>query len=199
MSLFRANSRSCKILSVAVCLLTSSVGMTIPTVGQAQVYRGRAHPGGWVGRPAVRPHLGGYRAAYRAAPAFRSYRGGYRVAYRPGRGYYAPAYRAGYYPYARPVYRAGYYRYARPAFGYGYGYGYPYYYGGYYPRPYYDNGGAVVAGLIGGLALGAIAGAAARQTYRPATYGPAGRCFYERRRIVTRNGNVVMRRVRSCY
>jgi hypothetical protein len=57
----------------------------------------------------------------------------------------------------------------------------------------------VVAGLIGGLALGAIASAAARPAYRPATYRSYDNCFFERRRVVTRSGNAVIRRVRTCY
>jgi len=69
-----------------------------------------------------------------------------------------------------------------------YRYGYPY---GYYRRPSY-NGGAVAAGVIGGLALGAIASAAANPYYGP-------RCVYEPRRVVNAYGRVVVRRIRACY
>jgi hypothetical protein len=83
------------------------------------------------------------------------------------------------------------------------------YYGGYpaygYRRGYgYYNGGAVAAGLVGGLALGAIAGAASNPYYygpgyyRPAYYAP-GRCVVERRRVVNRYGRVVFQRIRTCY
>ena len=103
------------------------------------------------------------RPGFAARPLYRPIYGG---AYRPWRGAYYPG-----------VYRRAYYGsalwggYGYP-YGYGYGYGYPYYGG------YYDNGGAVVAGLIGGLALGAIANAATHPVYRT-----AGDCFYERRQV----------------
>lgn len=100
------------------------------------------------------------------------------------------------------------------AYGYRGGYGYrPAYYGGRYygGYPYYGyrrgyyNGGAVAAGLVGGLALGAIAGAAGNPYYgygpgyyRPAYYAP-GSCVVERRRVVNRYGRVVFQRVRTCY
>jgi hypothetical protein len=190
MSRSRTKNFSLKALAVFASLLMAAPAITIPTAAQARAYYGGPGWGGrggrgFVARPAFRPAFGGYR------PAF----GGYRQAYRPWRGAYAPVYRGGYYPYARPIYRRAYY--SRPAYwgGYGYGSGYPYY-GGYY-RSYDDGGGALAAGLIGGLALGAIANAAARPaTYRQASYG---NCFYERRRVVLRNGHAVVRRVRSCY
>ena len=114
-------------------------------------------------------------------------------------------------PNSRPHFRAGWgyrpYAFApRPSYG-------PRFYGGYRsvyygPRRYYgypyrsyrrSNGGAVVAGLIGGLALGPIASAAANPYYyAPAYYAPP-RCFFERRRIVTPYGRVVVRRVQTCY
>jgi hypothetical protein len=118
-----------------------------------------------------------------------------------------------YYGYGRPGYFGGYYGprygwghgggYWGPRYGWGYrtaSWGRPYY--GYYPYGYYrsyDNGGAVVAGLIGGLALGAIANAATRPAYYRTAYPAYNNCFFERRRIVTRSGVVVVRRVRSCY
>ena len=113
-------------------------------------------------------------------------------------------------PYWGPHYRGGWgyrpYAYAPRAY-----YG-PRYYGGYrsvyygprryygYPYRYYrrSNGGALAAGLIGGLALGAIASAAANPYYAPAYYAPP-RCFFEHRRIVTPYGRVIVRRIQTCY
>jgi hypothetical protein len=124
----------------------------------------------------------GYRGyGYRQAAVFPGYGSAYRRS-----GYY-PGYGYGYgYPYSNSVYGYGYpYR----SYDYGYGYGYPYY-------RRYDNGGAVAAGLIGGLALGAIAANAARPVYyqRP-VYSD---CWFERRRIVNRYGRANIRRVRVC-
>lgn len=104
--------------------------------------------------------------------------------------YYGGGY-GGYY--ARPV-ATGYY-----GRGYGYGYGHPYRYG--YRR--YNNGGAVAAGVIGGLALGALAANAARPAYYggyPAyrTVGYAPGCYVTRERRVNRFGELVVRRVRVC-
>src|SRR5918997_3319488 len=76
---------------------------------------------------------GGWRGGYYSP----RYGGGWRG------GYYGPRYGGGW--------RGGYYG---PRYGWGYPYRYGYYRG-------YDGGGAVAAGLIGGLALGAIASAAA--------------------------------------
>jgi hypothetical protein len=81
--------------------------------------------------------------------------------------------------------------------GYGYGHGY---------RPYY-GGGAVAAGLVGGLALGALAARPAYGYapvgyyggYAPVGYGYGGECFIERRRTVDPWGRVIVRRVRTCY
>jgi len=95
-----------------------------------------------------------------------------RGAYGPGYGYYGR--------------RGGYY--GAGSYGPRYRHGYPY---GYYRRPYY-NGGAVAAGVIGGLALGAIASAAANPYY-------GHRCVYEPRRVVNAYGRVVVRRIRTCY
>jgi hypothetical protein len=97
------------------------------------------------------------------------------------------------------------------------------YYGGhhgYYGRRYRNNGGAVAAGLIGGLALGALAtssynyGYGGYGGYAPVTYGygyaPArsygyapvsygyGDCFIERRVRVNRFGERVIRDVQVC-
>lgn len=114
-------------------------------------------------------------------------------AYRP----YARSYRGA--RYYRPRYYAGR-RYYRPAY-----YGYRRY--GYNPYPYYYrrgyDGGAVVAGLIGGLTLGTIAGAVTNPYYygpgyyRPAYFAP--RCVIERRRVVNRYGRRVWQRIQVCY
>ncbi len=109
---------------------------------------------------------------------------------------------------------------AQVYFGTGY-YGGPYYgsgwggyYGGYrpvgyYPRhayyggnPYYyrrrSNTGAVAAGLIGGLALGAIAASAARPAYYYPAAPVATACWVERRRGYDRWGRLVVTRTRVC-
>lgn len=130
------------------------------------------YPGGYGHRG-----WGGPAYGYRAGPRW-GYGPGYRPAYRPA---FGPRYGYGYGP--RP-YWGGY----RPGY-YGYGYGNPY---GYYRS--YDNSGAVVAGLIGGLALGAIANAP--RTYRPVAYQP--HCWYQPRRVVNRYGALVVRQVRTC-
>jgi len=70
----------------------------------------------------------------------------------------------------------------------------PAYWGGYRYRPYY-GGGAVAAGLVGGLALGALATAPyygygypyRRAYYAPVAYG--GDCWVERRVRINRFAN----------
>ncbi|MXQ11921.1 hypothetical protein [Microvirga makkahensis] len=112
-----------------------------------------------------------------------------------GARYYGPGPRvyrgARYYGYRDRGYRRAYY--GRRYYG-----GYPY---RYYRRGY---GGAVVAGLLGGLALGAIAnpyyygyGPAYYPSYQPAYFGSY--CVIERRRVVNRYGRLVLRRVEVCY
>lgn len=76
------------------------------------------------------------------------------------------------------------------------------YYGHHYG--YRPNTGAVAAGVIGGLALGALAA----QSYRAPAYAPVGyygrpvaygrRCFVERRVRINRFGERVVRHVRIC-
>ena len=77
----------------------------------------------------------------------------------------------------------------------GYGYRYRPYYGRYY-RPNY--GGAVAAGLVGGLALGALAASAPRPAYYydEPVYG--GACYVTRQRFVDPYGRLVVRRTRVC-
>jgi hypothetical protein len=124
---------------------------------------------------------------YYGQPAFRGAAvGGYRGGYRGG--YYGGGYRGGY---RGAYYGPGRYGYRRGWRG--------------------DAGGAVAAGLIGGLALGAIASApyygapAPADGYSPAYYGGAhyGRayrdCHLERRVRYNRFGERIVRRVRVCY
>ena len=138
--------------------------------------------------PAVAETDRDYYFSNRAAPEFRSRAYGPR--FYGGRYYGSRAYDRGYY--GRRYYRPAYY--GRRYYG-----GYPYRY--YYRRGY--DGGAAVAGLIGGLAIGTIAGAVTSPFYygspyyRPAYYAP--RCVYERRRVINRYGRPVLRRVQVCY
>jgi hypothetical protein len=135
-----------------------------------------------------------YFSRYRAGQEFGSRAYGPRYSYGPryygGRYYGLRAYERG--SYGRRYYRPAYY--GRRYYG-----GYPYRY--YYRRGY--DGGAAVAGLIGGLAIGTIAGALTSPFYygapyyRPAYYAP--RCVYERRRVINRYGRPVFRRVQVCY
>ena len=75
--------------------------------------------------------------------------------------------------------------------------------GGYRYRPYY-GGGAVAAGLVGGLALGALATAPyygygypyRRAYYAPVAYGCD--CWVERRVRINRFGERIVRRVQIC-
>ena len=72
------------------------------------------------------------------------------------------------------------------------------------------DGGAIAAGIIGGTALGIMAGAAAAGAAPPpppppyyapgpAYYAPGPRCWFERRRIWDDDGDgYVVRRVRVC-
>jgi hypothetical protein len=96
-------------------------------------------------------------------------------------------------------YYGGHYGGYRPVRYYGDRYAYrpARYYGG-YPYGYRrSNGGAVAAGLIGGLALGALAATAARPAYYyPTTY--AAPCYIERRRVYDRYGRIVVQRVQVC-
>jgi hypothetical protein len=70
------------------------------------------------------------------------------------------------------------------------------------------NGGAVAAGVVGGLAAGAIIGSAANRNYyggpayvdQPAyAVGPGyGGCHTERQEFQDRYGNLRVRRIRVC-
>lgn len=72
------------------------------------------------------------------------------------------------------------------------------------------DGGAIAAGIIGGLALGGLAAAAAAQAqpryaypypaygYRRVYYAPVRDCWIQRRRARDDFGNVYYRRVRVC-
>lgn len=127
---------------------------------------------------------GGFVGGYRGG--FGGYRGGYVASPR----YYGGGYRNYGYGYGGG-YRAVGYR------NYGYGYGY---------RPRYrNNGGAIAAGLIGGLALGAIASNSYNYGYAPSygygyapvSYGYGG-CTIERRVRINRFGERVIRDVQVC-
>lgn len=132
-----------------------------------------------------------------AAPAEAQYRRGWG-----GPGFAGPGYAGR--GYAGPRYNRGYY-------------------GGYYGRRN-NAGGAIAAGIIGGLALGALAASAtpsygyapgyyapppqryyARPAYRPAYAGwdayddGWGQCRIVRRRVVDNWGYVRVRPVRVCY
>ena len=77
------------------------------------------------------------------------------------------------------------------------GYG-PYARYGYYRRPNY--GGALAAGVVGGLALGALA--ASRPVYAYPAYGPTivygPDCHFARRTYHDAWGNAVVRRIQIC-
>ena len=93
-----------------------------------------------------------------------------------------------------PYYGRGYWGGPRPGGWYPRGA----YYGGY---PYYrrrSNAGAVAAGVVGGLALGAIAANAARPAYYYPAPAVASSCWTERRRGYDRFGRLVISRVQVC-
>jgi hypothetical protein len=130
--------------------------------------------------------------------------GPYGVGWYGSHGYFAPSRHARYGGYYPGYYGAGYGApYGYPGYGsydsgyYG-GYGYaPAYYGGYgyYPGYYYrrrrhDSGAALAAGLIGGMALGAILASSAARA--------APRCYVAPRRVMNASGNTYIRRVRVC-
>jgi hypothetical protein len=89
---------------------------------------------------------------------------------------YRHGYYGGHYPSA---YHGGYY----PSYGYGHPYGYPVY------RKRRSNKGAIVAALIGGMALGAIL-ASTQRSY--------GRSCVVNQRAYTSHGRPYLRRVRVC-
>ena len=74
------------------------------------------------------------------------------------------------------------------------------------PQPAFArNGGAIAAGVIGGLAVGAIIGSQANQGYYggpgyyQSGYQPSYRdCHTERQQVEDGYGNVRLRRVRVC-
>ncbi|HEX8664920.1 MAG TPA: hypothetical protein VF744_12905 [Beijerinckiaceae bacterium] len=85
------------------------------------------------------------------------------------------------------------------------GWGYrPAYWGGWGYRRHHWGGGAVAAGLVGGLALGALAarpyyygyGYPYGAYYAPVAYG--GDCWVERRVRINRWGERVVRRIQVC-
>lgn len=92
----------------------------------------------------------------------------------------------------------------RGAYYGGAGYYRPYYRPAYYGRPYYRpryGGGAVAAGLVGGLALGALAASSAYAAPYPVAapaygYGPS--CTITKTRYVDDWGRVVIRKTKVC-
>jgi hypothetical protein len=74
--------------------------------------------------------------------------------------------------------------------------------------PAQADDGRIAAGVVGGLAAGAMLGAAASSGYDPYYSGPAyyhrsyqpvyGACHWERERIVDAYGRMIVRRVRVC-
>ena len=67
------------------------------------------------------------------------------------------------------------------------------------------DGGAVAAGVIGGLAVGAIVGSQAQRGYAEPSYGYGyepryrySRCHTERQEVADYYGNYRIRRVRVC-
>jgi hypothetical protein len=86
---------------------------------------------------------------------------------------------------------------------YGYNRGY---HPGYAYRHRSNRGGAIAAGVVGGLALGALAAGAARPAYGAPVapvygYGPAGYgedCYVVRRRFVDNWGRTFVRRETVC-
>jgi hypothetical protein len=133
--------------------------------------------GTWRNGMVAGPHgVGWYGRHGSFAPAHQVYYGGDRRAYFGGYGYH-PRYYGGY----------GYHR--RYNGGYGYA---PAYYGDYYPGYYYrrsNSGAAFAAGLIGGVALGAILASSAQASPR---------CYLAPRRVVSATGVTYIRRVRVC-
>jgi len=158
--------------------------LLLPDVAEAQ--RGGFRGGGAGGG-------GGFGGGFRGGSGFRGgaigpgsgFRGGlvgarYGYGYRPG-----------------TVYRPGFGRYGFRGPGYGRAYAYRPYFRGYYGRRYPYYGGAVAAGLIGGLALGAL-------SYPYYGYGGAyydagyGEECWVRRRTIDQWGRVVVRLVQVC-
>jgi hypothetical protein len=163
--------------------------------GGATVRPGGGGFGGGVGgfRRGIAAPVGGFRGGI-AAPVGGFLGGAIRVGQGGGLrgGVAGTRYGYGYRPGA--VYRS-----PRP---YGPAYAYRPYYRGFYGRRYPYYGGAVAAGLIGGLAFGALS-----YPYYDYPYGyddPAydvadgEDCAWVRRRVVDSLGRVVVRRVQVC-
>jgi hypothetical protein len=143
---------------------------------------------GMVAGPMGVGYYGGYRPAFGGfRPAYHGYRGApIGVAYRP---YPRPAYGGFHGGYRRPAFYGGY----RPAYGYG------------YRHRRRDSGAALAAGLVGGLALGALATAPYRYSYAAPYGGYYGASYYGgpvchtvRRRAVDAWGRLVITHRRIC-
>ena len=170
-----------KFAKITLTVLTCASLSLPPTIAEAGMSTGTWRNGMIAGPYGV----GWYGPRGSFAPAYHAHYGGYP-------GYYGAGY-GGPYGYPGYLYRYGGYD---PGYYGGYGPG-PAYYGGYgyYPGYYYrkrrsNSGAALAAGLIGGMALGAIlANSAARA---------APRCYLAPRRVMTASGNSYIRRVRVC-
>lgn len=170
----RAGIMASDVAKFVLTVVTCASLTLLPTTADAGRRTGTwryANPG-WGGYG-----YGGYYPAH-AGWGYRShgysgYGGGYYPGYYGGGGYY-PAYGGTY-----------------PSYGHGYGYsgyGGPVYYG--YQRRHSNTGGAMAAGLIGGMALGAILARSSARAYR--------QCYVAPRRIAAASGATYIRRVRMC-
>ncbi|MPR13002.1 hypothetical protein [Microvirga tunisiensis] len=129
--------------------------------------------------------IGGFRGgAVGIRPGFGGFPGG-AAGIRPGFGYRPAA-----------IYRPGIGRYGV----------YSPYYRNYYGRRYPYYGGAVAAGVIGGLALGALSSPyyygypyGYDYPYYGVSASYADECYWERRRVVGPRGRIIIRRVQVCY
>jgi hypothetical protein len=73
------------------------------------------------------------------------------------------------------------------------------------PQPAHARGGAIAAGVVGGLAVGAIIGSQYNggyyggPAYYQAPYQPVyGRCYYQREQFEDQYGRLRSRRIRVC-
>lgn len=156
--------------------------LLLPDVAEAQ--RGGARGGGTgAGFQGGGGSSGGFRGG-----------GRFRGAIGPGGGLVGARYGYGYRP--GTVYGPGFGRYGFRGPGYGRAYAYRPYFRGYYGRRYPYYGGAVAAGLIGGLALGALSYPYYGYGYGY-PYGYGEECWV-RRRTIDQWGRVVVRLVQVC-
>jgi hypothetical protein len=159
-----------KIIKIALTVLTCTSLSLPPTVAEAGMRTGT-----WRNGMVAGPYgVGWYGPGDSFAPAHQAYYGGYHS------GYYGAGYGG---PYGYRGYR-GYYG------GYGDTPGYYGEHGYYYPKRRSNSGAALAAGLIGGIALGAILANSATRA--------APRCYLAPRRVIISSGYAYTRRVRVC-